>query len=344
MFLIHTAPEHAELVARAVVAACRGDGWRSPVQPRLLHTLFNTLLGRDLDFETLAPLSTQELAAALRSPEERRELVQLMCAIEVLSEPVPRDVQAAVERWTRALGVDEPSLTYLRDVTIGEPAKALADFYRLNWIGDLDRRRPGFPALLARAGDAALARTVEEDPVLAARWSGLSRCPAGSLGRHLFEFYDRRAFAFPGQPGSANEAVAQHDWIHVLADYGTTPAGELEVLSFQTACSRTPGAMLGLVGALALFESGVMRVSLITPGSTGALSQPGGVERMAEATARGRACNTDLLLDVDFFGVAGEPLDALRARYAIPPKSPGVRALDPDGAAVPADTPPRSGL
>ena len=39
MFLIHTAPEHAEIVARAVVSACRLEGWQSPVQPKLLHTL-----------------------------------------------------------------------------------------------------------------------------------------------------------------------------------------------------------------------------------------------------------------------------------------------------------------
>jgi hypothetical protein len=33
MFLIHTPPQHAEIVARAVVSACRLEGWQSPVQP-----------------------------------------------------------------------------------------------------------------------------------------------------------------------------------------------------------------------------------------------------------------------------------------------------------------------
>ena len=50
MFLIHTPPEHAETVARAVVGACRLEAWQSPVQPQLLHTLFNRLLGQELDF------------------------------------------------------------------------------------------------------------------------------------------------------------------------------------------------------------------------------------------------------------------------------------------------------
>lgn len=62
------------------------------------------------------------------------------------------------------------------------------------------------------------------------------------------------------------------------------------------------------------------------------LSAPGGVERMAEAVARGAACNSDLLLDVDFFQHANEPLVEIRARFAIPPKSPRIFELDPFGA------------
>ena len=61
MFLIHTSPENDEIVARAVTSACRVEGWQSPVQPKLLHTLFNRLLGQDLDFENLAPMSPAEV-------------------------------------------------------------------------------------------------------------------------------------------------------------------------------------------------------------------------------------------------------------------------------------------
>jgi len=55
MFLVHTSRDHAPILARAVVGACRLDGWASTVQPQLLHTLFNRLLGQDLDFETCRP-------------------------------------------------------------------------------------------------------------------------------------------------------------------------------------------------------------------------------------------------------------------------------------------------
>jgi len=339
MFLIHTASEHAELLARSVVATCRAQGWANPVQPQLLHTLFNSLLGQDLDFETLAPIDLQDAKRALVSAEERTELIQLMCAIEVLANPIAPGVEAAVERWAEELGVRERTLVFLRDVACGELEKASADFYRLNWIGDLDRKNEAFPALLARRGDSAYAVTVEADPVEAARWAALGDLPAGSVGRLLHAFYRQRGFTYPGQVGAASPALAQHDWIHLLADYGTTPMGEIEVVAFQSTCSNSPGALLGLVGALALFESEVWQGSQIVAAQHyEALTTPHGLDRLAEAIQRGRACNTNLL-DFDFFAVAGESITALRKRLNIIPRSVLVMETDPLGAQYAASAP-----
>ena len=333
MFLIHTSPDHAETVARAVVGACRLDGWAAPVQPRLLHTLFNRLLGKDFDFEKLSPVAPADVANVLRTQAERDEVIQLMVVMEILANPLPPELAQSVASWARALGVHERALTYVRDVAHGETAKAVHDFYRLNWIGDLDRRAPEFKALLRRVGDNAYAMTAGVNTTEAARWERLGTNPHGSIGHTLSEFYSLRGFKLPGQEGAVNEAVAQHDWLHVLADYGTTPLGELEVISFQAAASRTPGGVLGLVGALALFESGLMPASLLVKDQPGhALDAPGALDRIAEAVARGAACRADLLLDVDFFKYAAEPLNDVRARFGVPPKSPRILELDPYGA------------
>ncbi|MEM7135604.1 MAG: hypothetical protein AAF500_03445 [Myxococcota bacterium] len=333
MFLNRTPPEHAETVARAVVGACRVDGWAVPTQPKLLRTLFHDLMRCDFDFESLEPNTPAEVTATLESPEERQELVQLMCAVEVLSESMLEQTQESVAAWAEALDVPERGLVFLRDLADGEFRKMLEDFYRLNWIGDLSRRASGFGRLLERGGEEAYARTVVPDPKKAARYQNLASCPEESLGRYLYEFYQKRGFGFPGEEGAASEAVAHHDWIHLLSDYGTTPLGEIEVVSFMTTCTRTPGAMLGLIGALALFESGVMRAGFVT-GATPhqGLSRPGGIERMSEAITRGKDCNTDLLLDVDYFTMADEPLVDLRKRFGIPLKTDAVQALDPWGA------------
>jgi hypothetical protein len=332
MFLIHTSPEHAEMVARAVTSACRLEGWQSPVQPKLLHILFNRLLGQDFDFEKIAPTSPAEVGAMLRSEAERDELIQLMVATEILCNPIPEPLERSVVQWATALHVHERSLLYARDLMLGELTKAIHDFYRMNWIADLDRRSPEFEVLLRHAGDKAYALTIEADEAEAARWTALASCPQGSIGRSLWEFYEMRGFKVPGQAGSVNAAVAQHDWEHVLADYGTTPMGEIEVIGFQAAASRASGATLGFFGVLALYESGLMPMSLVVPKQPGhSLSAPGGVERLAEAVARGAACNTDLVLDVDFFQHANEPLEEIRARFGIQPKSAEILELDPFG-------------
>jgi hypothetical protein len=84
---------------------------------------------------------------------------------------------------------------------------------------------------------------------------------------------------------------------------------------------------------LALFESGLMPMSLVVSEQAGHnLSAPGGIERLAEAVARGAACNTDLVLDVDFFQHANESLEEIRARFNIQPKSAKILELDPFGA------------
>jgi hypothetical protein len=84
---------------------------------------------------------------------------------------------------------------------------------------------------------------------------------------------------------------------------------------------------------LALFESGLMPMSLVVSEQAGHnLSAPGGIERLAEAVARGAACNTDLVLDVDFFQHANESLEEIRARFNIQPKSVKILELDPFGA------------
>jgi hypothetical protein len=256
-----------------------------------------------------------------------------MAVMEILCNPLSPRVEQSVTQWAHALHVHERSLTYVRDLARGEIAKTVHDFYRLNWVGDLDRREPGFKALLNRVGDKAYALTAEVDEAEATRWKGLARNPTSSIGRTVFDFYGMRGFKFPGEDGGVNAAIAQHDWVHVLGDYGTTPLGEIEVSCFQTATTRTPGGMLGLVGVLALFESGLMPKSLLVHDQKGhALAEPGAIDRMAEAITRGNACRTDLLLDVDFFKYAGEPLEGLRTQFGIPPKSRETRELDPYGA------------
>lgn len=319
MFLIHTSAAQAPLLAAAVVGACRGKGWDVPLQPRFLSVLFEKLLGFVADFNTLEPTTPQAIRDALPSLEQRRELIELMVTVELLSDPIPSWLSTSIEQWAKALEVEDNSLLLARDLAQKATATAMADFYRLNWIGTLDQKQPDFQNKLARDGMKAWALTVEADLEEARRWNELENCPAGSLGRALWDFYQKRGFAVPGIPGAANEAVAHHDWIHVLADYDTTPLGEMEVTAFMASSSRLPGATLGFMGTVSIYESGLLPSLVVPPGYNHSLSVPQGPERIADAIRRGKACNQDPLM-TDYFAIASCPLDELRRSWGIPEK------------------------
>jgi hypothetical protein len=73
----------------------------------------------------------------LKSYAERVELIQLMCAIEILNNPIPAAMEEVIENWARQLHVEERALIFLREVAHGEIKKAATDFYRLKSIGNL---------------------------------------------------------------------------------------------------------------------------------------------------------------------------------------------------------------
>lgn len=319
MFLVHNKPVQAPLLAAAIVAACRLEGsWTSPLQPQLLQVLFETLLSYRTDFHTLAPARADDVAAAMPKPEQRHELVELMVLMELLCRPIPIALRESVERWAAELGVDDNGLLLVRDLAAEASARATADFYRLNWIGAGDPQDdPHFQDLLAHYGTSAYALTVESDPAITARWQALANCPAGSLGQAMHHFYQERGFSLPGVVGAGNEALAQHDWIHVITGYGTTPLGEMQVTGFMAAASPSPGAMLGFLGAVCIWETGLLRSVVVTPSHHTSLSDAGACEQLAAAIARGSRCKLDPLVGIDYFRLADQPLAAIRHDWGL---------------------------
>ena len=63
----------------------------------------------------------------------------------------------------------------------------------------------------------------------------------------------------PRPPGSAPPLLAQHDWVHVLADYGTTVESELEVFSLIARANDDMRAFSLMAMVVSLFETGYLR-------------------------------------------------------------------------------------
>jgi hypothetical protein len=168
------------------------------------------------------------------------------------------------------------------------------------------------------------------DSELAERWASLERLPAASIGRRVWEMYRARGFVFPGLPGSAPPLLAQHDWVHVLADYGTTVESELEVFAFVARANDDLRGFSLLAMVISLFETGYLRAGAgLFEASPGHLSAGHGMAfRLADAMRRGALC-TDRetgsssidYLRVDWFELAELPVADVRARFNVTPKS-----------------------
>src|SRR5262249_61881069 len=109
------------------------------------------------------------VVATLGTAAAGGEVIHWRVAIGIRGNPMPARLERCVVQWATTLHVHERSLLYARELARGALTKAVHDFYRLNWIGDLDRRSPEFEALLRHAGDKAYALTVEADATQPAR-------------------------------------------------------------------------------------------------------------------------------------------------------------------------------
>ena len=183
--------------------------------------------------------------------------VQAMVLLELLLRPLPDAVAARVETFADELGLGDDcrdAVAATRHLASGATGAALADFMRNGYeVLHLERTGEDPPPDI---GDYWA--SVPDDPALAARWAALEHCPAGSLGRGVWEFYKARGFNFPGTPNSVSPRLAQHDFVHVLSDYGTTVESEIEVFAVIARADEDPRSFSLLVAVLALFESGYL--------------------------------------------------------------------------------------
>ncbi|MEL6894451.1 MAG: hypothetical protein AAFP84_22875, partial [Actinomycetota bacterium] len=162
---------------------------------------------------------------------------------------------------------------------------------------------------------------------LAERWRSLGSLPTGTLGRGVHDFYVARGFNFPGEEGSAPPLLAQHDWVHVLADFGSKVESELEVFAFIARASDDPEAFALLAMVVNLFQSGALPGAAgLFEADPGHLDAAGMPQRFADALRRGALCHgsTDFLA-VDFWSLADQPVDDVRTHFGIVPKSDAAR-------------------
>jgi len=325
------------LVARGIATAVAPEEGLTDVQADLLEAIASALTGVDVDYRSLEPLGPEELAEVLarRDLDYRQRIVHHMVLAELVLRPIPTVVAHRVHLYAEALGVKDDFVRLARRYAQGAFGLAYKDLQRNGFAAHLQgggegevSPGPGRGSLDPAAAPFAPA---ELDPELEATWRGFAGLPPDTLGFQAWDMYDARGFELPGGPGGAPRYLAQHDFVHVLADYGTNLRGELEVFSFIGRADPDPKGFAWLATLTGLFETGYIPTTGFFDRDVRerVIQAPGMHRRVADAIRRGkevcRANNLDLF-EVDYYAVADRPVEDLRAHFAVPPK--GEHALE----------------
>ena len=327
----------AASIARAVATAVAPDGGLEPVQVSLLGAVHAALLGTDVDVARLDPLAPDELAAALaaRPTVFRHRVVQLMVLGELVLRPIPPEVARRVERYAQALDVEDRFVRVARRYAQGAFGLAWLDLHRSGFAEHWERARMDQLRTTVRLEDQLAAGV--EDRELAERWMAFADLAPGTLGRGVWDMYRSRGFGLPGSVGGASAYLAQHDFVHVLADYGTNLDGELEVFALISRADPDPKGFAWLATLIGLFETGYVADAGFFTGDLRErrLDRVEMHARLADALRRGRDVCDRLgvdLLDVDYHEVATRPIPEVRAELGIDPKGDAATAAGSPGA------------
>jgi hypothetical protein len=321
-------PDAAEVLflGRGLVSAAAPPSGLTELQRTLLEATVQEMTGYAMQADP-EPITARAFAEGLAARTEmfRTRIVQLMLLAALTLRPLPTVVADQVRSFAAELGVHESLVEVAEEFAAGTLGLAALDFDRNGYTSDWSDERAA--ALHTTTPLAAAWDQSVQDPDLARKWCALERLPEGTLGRRVADFYRARGFAYPGLPGSAPPLLAQHDWVHVLADYGTRVESELEVFAFIARANDDPRGFSLLAMVVSLFETGYLRAGAgLFESFPGQLSRNGVAERVADAMRRGAQVKGSWdFLAVDWFELAPLSVEDAAAQVGLTPK--GARAL-----------------
>lgn len=311
-----TARHHLQ-VLREVAHAATG-GCEQP-QRALLDALAKISFQLGDPVDAVPPPTQTTLNQTARSPEEARQLVRYMLVVSLAGGPPSPKQITLIERTALELGVDEPAVGVLRLLAENRMLHFRAGFMRRSHIRNYFANTYRLGGASAVAKGILVFRGVLRDPDLSARYRALGDLGSDTLGRHFHDHCVEDGIAFPGERGGFPQGAVYHDFTHVLADYDTSPEGEMQTAAFQAGYTGGSWDFFTLLFALVIHTAGVNLAPFPMPKLPGRIGQPNLAIKVLHALARGSAINTDLGDGWDFWALVEEPIECVRRKLAISP-------------------------
>lgn len=296
--------------ARSTLAVMLGiaatEGLPSPIDHASIAaaTRFIFHLEPQFGLAGLTPLSPYRQTELAADPALAAQAVSFAAVMALVDGTLDAAKLSAVVKLADSLGVRDEFVDDLARLALGDLKDAKAHMIRANLESVTGRAWE-----TAEMGPWLQPYDAQPDPALAQRFHALARLPDNTFGHAFAMFYQANGYTYPGEPTALNfEFAVPHDSTHVLADYDTSPRGEL-LTSTLTATMHRAHAMSGHVLPVILSWHIGIPLNDVAGAAKGALDP----REFWHAWARGEDTTADLFSpDWNFWSAAIQPIAAVR--------------------------------
>ena len=224
----------------------------------------------------------------------RQRIVHHMVLGELVLRPIPTVVAHRVAQYAEALGVQRRLRAGRSALRTGR-VRPRVDGPAAQWLRrpraggrrqrSPRRRRP------ERDPPPRRSRRPNRTPSSRRSWAAFADLPHDTLGLPRVGHVRQPRLRAARHTGGALRYLAQHDFVHVLADYGTNLKGELEVFALIGRADPDPKGFAWLATLTGLFETGYIPTTGFFDRDVRErnLQAPGMHHRVADAIRRGKA-------------------------------------------------------
>lgn len=279
----------------------------------------------DYALDTLNEIAENDVAEAIPDETRRLELIRAGMFLIAAESHIDSGKTQVLASFAKALNVEENDLEGLEEMSHDHMEMATLDFMRRKAHPDYSMTDPQIKKTLKDHSLESLWKYLmpltsakcKQDSALANKYKNLKNYPTNTVGFHLYEYYNKNHFNFPGEIEGDNPEFPMiiHDISHVLGDYQPTPEEEMEVLAF-TAGYRHGRGFDAVFQAIVHFHLGLKLDAAFQPYQDRFQPEP-----FFRALRRGNQMTVDLFHKWDPWSIMDKDIEEVRKKFNIQPKT-----------------------